>query len=255
MNGESYIIWAWKWDYINLGAGAETGIYKKGIGDHYFTATDLAQKMQLNLKDSSNNTIFNYTPTEKQWWIKWKGALYMFKKIKIISLICVLSFLLGGCGIKDKIKLYFMSEFDKSNIECEKIIDAINTHDESAVEKLFSENTLEKVDDLEKGYEYLFDEYQGGTEKIKRIDYSSMTHYGNKFDLTREVCAEFLVTTKEKKYDFYVEYTIVEGRKSKDKGISKLVVKSFENEDKPVWKAYEKNGIYWPGWDEGGKEE
>lgn len=49
-----------------------------------------------------------------------------------------------------------------------------------------------------------------------------MTHYGNKFDLTREVCAEFLVTTKEKKYDFYVEYTIVEGRKSKDKGISKL---------------------------------
>ena len=69
MNGESYIIWAWKGDYINLGAGAETGIYKKGIGDHYFTATDLAQKMQLNLKDSSNNTIFNYTPTEKQWWI------------------------------------------------------------------------------------------------------------------------------------------------------------------------------------------
>ena len=69
MNGESYIIWAWKGDYINLGAGAETGIYKKGIGDHYFTATDLAQKMQLNLKDSSNNTIFNYAPTEKQWWI------------------------------------------------------------------------------------------------------------------------------------------------------------------------------------------
>ena len=82
-----------------------------------------------------------------------------------------------------------------------------------------------------------------------------MTHYGNKFDLTREVCAEFLVTTKEKKYDFYVEYTIVEGRKSKDKGISKLVVKSFENEDKPVCKTYEKNGIYWPGWDEGGNEE
>ena len=43
--------------------------------------------------------------------------------------------------------------------------------------------------------------------------------------------------------------------KSKDKGISKLVVKSFENEDKPVCKTYEKNGIYWPGWDEGGKEE
>lgn len=69
----------------------------------------------------------------------------MTKKIKIIGFLCVISFLLGGCGIKDKIKLHFMSEFDKSNIECEKIIDAINTHDESAVEKLFSENTLEKL--------------------------------------------------------------------------------------------------------------
>ena len=63
----------------------------------------------------------------------------MFKKIKIISLLCVLSFLLGGCGIKDKIKLYFMSEFDKSNIECEKIINAINTNDEKEIKKLFSE--------------------------------------------------------------------------------------------------------------------
>lgn len=44
MNGETYIIWAWKGDYINLGAGAETGIYKKGIGNHYFTATGLSQK-------------------------------------------------------------------------------------------------------------------------------------------------------------------------------------------------------------------
>ena len=70
MNGETYIIWAWKGDYINLGAGAETGIYKKGIGEHYFTATEWAQKMQLSLKDKNNNeTIFNYNPTEKQWWV------------------------------------------------------------------------------------------------------------------------------------------------------------------------------------------
>lgn len=179
----------------------------------------------------------------------------MFKKIKIISLLCVLSFLLGGCGIKDKIKLYFMSEFDKSNIECEKIINAINTHDEKEIKKLFSENTLEKADDLEKGSDYLFSEYQGELEKIKRTDYGSVTYYGNKFDLTREVSAEFLVSTKDKKYDFYIEYMIAEGKKSKDQGISKLVVKAFENGKQPIYKDYDKVGIYWPGWDEGGKEE
>lgn len=30
----------------------------------------------------------------------------MTKKIKIIGFLCVISFLLGGCGIKDKIKLF-----------------------------------------------------------------------------------------------------------------------------------------------------
>ena len=177
----------------------------------------------------------------------------MIKKIKIISLLCVLSCMLGGCRIKDKIKLHLMSEFDKSDIECEKVINAIDTHDKNKIKKLFSENTLKKADDLEEGYEYLFEEYRGELEEINRIDYSSTTHYGNKFDMTREVSAEFLVSTKDNKYDFCIEYTIVKGKKSKDRGISKLVVKSFENEEKPKYKYYEKVGIYWLGWDEGGE--
>lgn len=70
VNGKDYVIWAWKGDYINLGAGAETGIYEEGIGNvHWFTATDMAQDMELTLEDRSGNTIFNYTPEEKQWWI------------------------------------------------------------------------------------------------------------------------------------------------------------------------------------------
>ena len=108
----------------------------------------------------------------------------MIKKIKIISLLCILSCMVGGCRIKDKIKLHLMSEFDKSDIECEKVINAIDTHDKNKIKKLFSENTLKKADDLEEGYEYLFEEYRGELEEINRIDYSSTTHYGNKFDMT-----------------------------------------------------------------------
>lgn len=35
--GEEFIIWSWKGDYMNLGAGAETGIYqvKDGEFDEY----------------------------------------------------------------------------------------------------------------------------------------------------------------------------------------------------------------------------
>ena len=70
VDGKDYIIWAWKGDYINLGAGAETGIYEEGIGNiHWFTSTESAQKMELTLTDKSGNKIMEYMPDEKQWWI------------------------------------------------------------------------------------------------------------------------------------------------------------------------------------------
>ena len=46
---KTYAIWMWKGDYINLGAGAEAGIYEyAGLG-HWFTATDMAMPMELSL--------------------------------------------------------------------------------------------------------------------------------------------------------------------------------------------------------------
>ena len=93
MNGETYIIWAWKGDYINLGAGAETGIYKKGIGNHYYTATGLSQKMQLSLKDTkNNNTIFDYNPTERQWWVNGFNPNHQGVQAKELESITVIQF-------------------------------------------------------------------------------------------------------------------------------------------------------------------
>ncbi len=65
-NGKSYIFWAWKGDYLNLGAGAELGIYYGG-GWHWFVDTRLALKMTLNLK-YRGRTIITYYPG-KVWWI------------------------------------------------------------------------------------------------------------------------------------------------------------------------------------------
>jgi len=39
---ERLMLWAWKGDYINLGAGAELGIYREGIGPHWYTGTEYA---------------------------------------------------------------------------------------------------------------------------------------------------------------------------------------------------------------------
>jgi hypothetical protein len=68
----------WKGDYINLGAGAECGIYRSGfIGDliqidgepiHYDVDRDYVLPMTLKL--SLNGVeVYDWQPDEPQWWI------------------------------------------------------------------------------------------------------------------------------------------------------------------------------------------
>lgn len=87
--GHEYILWAWKGDYINLGAGAELGIYKRMTVAGYDTpqwAVDknLAMTMTLNLKDNKGNTIISYAPSDKQWWIT--GFNPAYKNVNASSL-------------------------------------------------------------------------------------------------------------------------------------------------------------------------
>ena len=63
--GEDYILWAWKGDYINLGAGAELGIYY-GSEPHWSVDKSLALPMSLNL-DYNGVSIISYSETT--WWV------------------------------------------------------------------------------------------------------------------------------------------------------------------------------------------
>ena len=62
-----YRFWAWKGDYINLGAGAELGIYV-GNGPHLFVDKSVAMPMQMWLNDRNGTNIITYTDGGKQWW-------------------------------------------------------------------------------------------------------------------------------------------------------------------------------------------
>ena len=70
-----YILWAWKGDYINLGAGAELGIYKRKTvfgyeTDHWKSQPERAMPMTLRLDYANGGgNIFSYSPTDNQWWI------------------------------------------------------------------------------------------------------------------------------------------------------------------------------------------
>ena len=65
-NGQEYIFWAWKGDYINLGAGAEMGIYYGG-DPHWQVDKGLAMPMAMWLSYKGSK-IITYTGGGSQWW-------------------------------------------------------------------------------------------------------------------------------------------------------------------------------------------
>ena len=63
--GQRYVLWAWKGNYINLGAGAELGIYR-GIGPLWYVDKGLAQNMSMMVR-CRGKTIISYSDTT--WWL------------------------------------------------------------------------------------------------------------------------------------------------------------------------------------------
>jgi RHS repeat-associated protein len=96
-DGREYMIWAWKGDYINLGAGAELGIYTRGTDlfsiltsplshatgyypDHWVSALDHKMPMSVTL-EMNNKKIIDYA-NAKHWWITGFNPEYKYLDAK-----------------------------------------------------------------------------------------------------------------------------------------------------------------------------
>lgn len=96
--GKDYRLWAWKGDYLNLGAGAEMGIYSRlnvfgNESDHWLVDQDLAMHMTLELK-LNGKTIINWDPkkdnkysSDKVWWVT--GFNPYHTKVKVENLTAI----------------------------------------------------------------------------------------------------------------------------------------------------------------------
>ncbi len=85
-NEKEYIVWLWKGDYLNLGAGAEIGIYTGGE-PHWLSDVDNAMPMTLSLRDKEGNSIFEWDPQKKNWWCT--GFNPKYQNVKAEDLISV----------------------------------------------------------------------------------------------------------------------------------------------------------------------
>ena len=87
-NGENYILWAWKGDYINLGAGAELGIYYGGTDkdSHWKVKKSLAMPMTLTLNHKTKGIVVNNW-SDNTWWITAFNPKKEFQNSKADELI------------------------------------------------------------------------------------------------------------------------------------------------------------------------
>jgi hypothetical protein len=68
-NGRKAILWGWKGDYLNLGAGSELAIYYLDETTNFaYVDKDLAVPMTQHLT-GKNGEIASWEPTQTQWWI------------------------------------------------------------------------------------------------------------------------------------------------------------------------------------------
>ena len=70
-DGTEYTVWIWKGNYLNLGAGCETGIYYGDKGEyHKDSGSDTNLNMHISLYDkNTGKEIFSYCPEDPQWWV------------------------------------------------------------------------------------------------------------------------------------------------------------------------------------------
>ncbi|AEY65566.1 DUF4474 domain-containing protein [Clostridium sp. BNL1100] len=88
---KEYIVWLWKGDYLNLGAGAEIGIYTGGE-PHWFSDVDNAMPMTLSLRDKEGNNIFEWDPKKKNWWCTGFNPNYPDKKAEDLISVGTIDF-------------------------------------------------------------------------------------------------------------------------------------------------------------------
>ncbi len=69
---QDFVLWCWKGDYYNLGAGAEAGIYYGG-GPKWKTGTEFCMPMKLSVfykgPGKKVQQIVDWNPDDTQWWI------------------------------------------------------------------------------------------------------------------------------------------------------------------------------------------
>ena len=90
---QKYVVWTWRGNYLNLGSGAEIGIYGNPHKIYptnlvQWDASDFTVPMTLNLynyyDENDIDNIFCWAPNEEQWWITGFNPQFNHPDVKVM---------------------------------------------------------------------------------------------------------------------------------------------------------------------------
>lgn len=115
-NGQQYILWAWKGDYISLGAGAELGIYYGGE-PHWRVNKDLAMKMSMKVTYYGKKIISYATRT---WWLTGFNPRYL--RINVSKLKVTYKVVFNNKGMYNAFKKKWISKWKFNDKKRQQLI-------------------------------------------------------------------------------------------------------------------------------------
>ena len=156
-----------------------------------------------------------------------------------LATISMSAYSLGGGGLFD-------SDNQIANARKEKVLEALQSKDESALKALFSKSAIADAKNFDDGMKSLFDYYEG--------DFVSYNNWGGPgVEETREdgyrlkeFYSTYDVKTSERTYRFAMQDVTIDIANPNNVGIRSLYVIKMEDDTDPLF-AYRGDGQYTPG--------
>lgn len=161
------------------------------------------------------------------------------KKIMLILVtVSVFIFMTACASPMESWNETMLSDDEVARRKIEALIEAINSKDEQAIKKMLSENTVNKVDDIDGQIEKLIDIFDEGIESYE--DPGSSDVYRDSEDGNVRVVLEFpyLIYTIDKSYWISIKYTQTDDFDVTYEGINYIFLKETEGlgvDDYPYW--------------------
>jgi uncharacterized protein DUF5104 len=163
----------------------------------------------------------------------------------LVALVCLA--LLSSCSLLPPGSAIKRTTYDdpqrKSDVEMQKIADAVNSHDESALRMLFSAKARATIPDLDSGLANVLAVFPSGRMTWKRDGSASDGDPATYQKNSEELFALYTVTEDSKKYELYfADFTIHQDDPADNLGIYALGITPYSAD--PYTASGEKQPFY-----------